>query len=286
MENLFNAAALDGGYYNTAALDGGSYNDAALEGGSMTYDDAAVIGGFALAELASASVPPSVGEMTEFGYKTLKSLPPTVRDTIAKMFKPLDVQKKYQIYSALAMLYLLDSLKAISIAPEIDVASRKLARQRWILLQQRLQKSTKEYLNIYTRLLRYIHIPHHGPRVTKAMCNRWRASINNRSIPWGRSKAYHALPPGLSTRKYNVTSWTTPAEIPSVRVSKKEAAAAAKKRTAKKSTGTPAAKKRRVGISDSLWTFGKMTSDTPLLPDLIDDIPPPPSYTAPPPPST
>lgn len=276
MENLFNAAALDGGYYNTAALDGGSYNDAALEGGSVIYDDAAVIGGFALAELASAPNPPSMGQTANFGYKTLKSLPPTVRDTIAKMFHPLTDEKKYQIYIAIAMLYLLDSLKAISVAPELDVAARNLARQRWILVQKKLQQCSEKFLNVYARLLRYIHIPHHGPRVTKAMYNRWRASINNRSIPWGRSRAYHALPPGLSTRKYNVTSWSTPANIPSVRVSKKEAAAA-KKRKATKSSGAPAAKKKRVGNSDALWTFDEDASDKPLISGLTDDyIPPPP----------
>ena len=202
MQRLFNAAALEGGYYNTAALEGGAYNTAALVGGSDLYDDAAVIGGFALASLASADSPPSAPELINFGQKTLLSLPPTVRDTIAKMFDPKTTSDKQNIYAALALLYLLDSLKAISVAPELDLATRKMARQRWVITQKYLQGLSAEIRTIYTRLLRYIHIPHHCPRACKRMRDRWIASINNRSRPWGRSAAYHGLPQMPSTKKY------------------------------------------------------------------------------------
>ena len=69
MQRLFNAAALEGGYYNTAALEGGAYNTAALVGGSDLYDDAAVIGGFALASLASEDSPPTASEFSDFGFR-------------------------------------------------------------------------------------------------------------------------------------------------------------------------------------------------------------------------
>lgn len=206
MQRLFNAAALEGGYYNTAALEGGAYNTAALVGGSDLYDDAAVIGGFALASLASADSPPSASELINFGQQTLLSLPPTVRDTIAKMFNPQSDSAKQKIYAALALLYLLDSLKAITIAPELDLATRKMARQRWVLTQRYLQSLNPEIRTIYTRLLRYIHIPHHCPRACKRMRDRWISTINNRTRPWGRSAAYHGLPQMPSTKKYDAAA--------------------------------------------------------------------------------
>ena len=253
MQKLFNAAALEGGYYNTAALEGGAYNTAALVGGSDLYDDAAVIGGFALATLATKDTAPTASELAAFGHQTLASLPPTVRDTIAKMFDPKTDKQKVEIYSALALLYLLDSLKAISIAPEIDIQARNMARQRWVIVQNFLQNSvTDDIRHVYARLLRYIHIPHQCPRATKAMRNRWLAAINNRTRPWGRSKAFHALPPGLSTKKYTGLSWTTPSDaIPSVRPIK---AKGGKKRSTKRKTAAkPPAKKPRPGAYDSVW---------------------------------
>lgn len=249
MQNLFNAAALNGGYYNTAALDGGMYNTAALEGGSELYDEAAVVGGFALAELANAETAPGDEALEEFGRKTLLTLPPTVRDTIAKMFNPRTDEAKKQIYYGMALLYVLDSLKAISIAPEMDIPARNLARQRWIIMQKKLQSSSTDQKHAYTRLLRYIHIPHHSPRACKCMRDRWLRSVNNRNLKWGRSRAFHALPHGLSTVKYGKDdlSWTDfSSDIPSVRKRR------GKKRSAKTSE-TPPSKKRKSGRYDEVW---------------------------------
>lgn len=211
MQNLFNAAALEGGFYNTAALEGGMYNTAALEGGSELYDDAAVIGGFALSSLATSNSPPTIRQLVDFGQKTLVSLPPTVRDTISKMFNPKTQSDKRNIYAAIALLYLLDSLKAITIAPELDLAARQMARQRWILTQRYLQSWPAEMRHIYTRLLRYIHIPHHCPRSCKRMRDRWIASIDNRNRAWGRSTAYKGFSSMPSAKTYPSTAtWSGP----------------------------------------------------------------------------
>ena len=211
MPKLFNAAALEGGYYNTAALEGGAYNTAALVGGSDFYNDAAIIGGFALATLATADAPPDTKELIAFGAKTMASLPPSVRDTIGKMFAPTNETQKMKIYAALALLYLLDSLKAISIAPEMDLAARNMARQRWVITQRYLQGLSQDVRTIYNRLLRYIHIPHHCPRSCKCMRDRWMSVINSRSRAWGRSSALRALPQMPSTKKYNASpEWNGP----------------------------------------------------------------------------
>lgn len=242
MQKLFNAAALEGGYYNTAALEGGAYNTAALVGGgSDFYDDAAVIGGFALATLATADAPPSTKDLINFGAKTLASLPPTVRDTIAKMFAPKTETDKMKIYAALALLYLLDSLKAISIAPEMDLPARNMARQRWVIVQRYLQSLSEEVRRIYNRLLRYIHIPHHCPRSCKCMRDRWLSVINSRSRNWGRSSALRALPPMPSTVKYNTSpSWSGPYVGPPTRTK-----TTATKRTRATKKRAPAAKRPR-----------------------------------------
>lgn len=202
MQRLFNAASLEGGYFNTAAVDGGAYNTAALEGGSELYDDAAVLGGFALSKLATSDTIPSTQDLINVGYTTLSSLPPTVRDTIAKMFSPQTEFDKKKIYIAIALLYLLDSLKAMAIAPEIDLKERNMARQRWIITQRYLQSLTDDIKKVYNRLLRYIHIPHHCPRNCRRMRDRWMSVINSRTRPWGRSSALRALPTMPSTKKY------------------------------------------------------------------------------------
>lgn len=246
MQRLFNAAALEGGYYNTAALEGGDYNTAALVGGSEFYDDAAVIGGFALAELASGDSQPGAGDLIKFGYRTMKSLPVTVQDTIQKMFQPASDDAKKKIYGALALLYVLDSLKAISIAPELDLEVRKMARQRWVLMQRYLQGLSDEMRTIYTRLLRYIHIPHHGPRACKRMKDRWLSTINSRNRAWGRSRAYGALPQMPSTVKYATdASWKGPYVGPPV---------TGKKRTRSATKKAPAKKKARTTTHYTGWT--------------------------------
>lgn len=241
MQNLFNAAALEGGYYNTAALEGGMYNGAALLGGGPVYNNAAIIGGFALAKLATSETEPSPKEMIKFGAEVLKSLPPTVRDTIAKMFNPKTDTEFKRIYGCLALLYLLDSLKAISIAPEMDLTSRNMARQRWVLTQRYLQQLSDDDKHVYNRLLRYIHIPHYGPKACKAMRDRWLNAINNRSRPWGRSKAFHALPHMTPTTRWATTeqlNWDSAysAPTPYPRAGKKAKAKKRKAKSSKKST--------------------------------------------------
>ncbi len=218
MQRLFNVAALEGGYYNTAALDGGAYNTAALEGGSDLYDDAALVGGFALASLATADAPPSDRQLIDFGSQTMNSLPPTVRDTIAKIFQPKTNEAKMQIYAGLAMLYLLDSLKALSVAPEVDFSVRKMARQRWVIMQRYLHTLSREIQSAYNRLLRYMHIPYHGPLSRKRMAQHWLRSLNNRSNPWGHSSVHLAFPRMPSARAYPANpSWTGPYVGPPVR---------------------------------------------------------------------
>lgn len=222
MQKLFNAAALEGGYYNTAALEGGAYNEAALVGGSDIYNDAAIIGGFALAELATSDTPPTLPELSMFGIKTFRSLPPTVRDTIYKMFNPKTEEEQLIMYGALALLYLLDSLKALSIAPEVDLPTRNLARQRWAIAQHVLQAASPRLRRTYNRLLRYIHIPHSAPRSCQYMKKKWLAAINSRTRPWGRSSAWRALPRMPSTTGYdpNVT-WEGPYIAPEPTPSRK-----------------------------------------------------------------
>lgn len=259
MQNLFNAAALNGGYYNTAALDGGMYNTAALEGGlyntaaleggSELYDEAAVVGGFALAKLATSDSAPNEQDLVQFGYETLKTLPPSVRDTIAKMFDPKSKEDLRRIYIGMALLYLLDSLKAISIAPEMDITAKNIARQRWLIVKAYLQRQPEDQQRAYIRLLRYIHIPHHSPRACKSMRDRWLNSVNNRNLQWGRSRAYHALPRGLSTVKYGKPGleWNQlDKDIPSVRKRK------GKKRSAKTSAAS-SPKKNKPGRYDERW---------------------------------
>lgn len=253
MQRLFNAASLEGGYFNTAAVDGGAYNTAALEGGSDLYDDAAVLGGFALSQLARSDTYPTTRELINVGYTTLSSLPPTVRDTIAKMFSPQTDLDKKNIYMAISLLYLLDSLKAIAVAPEINLTERNMARQRWVLMQRFLQSLSTDIKTIYNRLLRYIHIPHHCPRNCKRMRDRWMSVINSRTRPWGRSSALRALPSMPSTKKYDPNpTWSGPyLGPPAPTVVRKRG------RSKTKSKSSPAAKKPRApkytGWTEPTW---------------------------------
>lgn len=202
MEELFRTAS---------SLTGGATFAAAEFAPDDTYTDAAVIGGFALATLAASEVMPTPQQIVSFGAKTMASLPPTVRDTIYKMFMPATANDRSKIYAALALLYLLDSLKAITIAPEIETVTKQMARQRWVIMQRYLQSLPDEIRHIYTRLLRLIHLPHHCPRSCCMMKRRWLAAINNRSRPWGRSTSLRALPHQPSTKSYAAdATWNGP----------------------------------------------------------------------------
>lgn len=274
MQRLFNIAALEGGYYNTAALDGGAYNTAALEGGSELYDDAALIGGFALASLATADAPPSDRQLINFGSQTMNSLPPTVRDTIAKIFQPKTEQAKMQIYAALAMLYLLDSLKALSVAPEMDFDIRRMARQRWVIMQRYLQSLSGEIRTAYNRLLRYLHIPYHGSLSRKRMAQHWMKSLNNRTNPWGHSSVHLAFPHMPSTRKFpKDISWQGPYSGPNVKDVIAKTSGKKRKKPSKKSYKRPASYS---GWADpSSWDISTVMGP-----------PPPPKTPAPAPPKT
>ena len=196
------------------------FNAAAINGGS--YNDAAVLGGWVLARDATKkrTGPLTSADLRATGQKVWNHYPKKTQDNLLAWadanWKKIGVasaeKAKKSIVPAIGLLYIMDSLRAMTQSPNVTEHAKKLARQRWLMGHKSLMsQSDSPTMKVYRAIKPKIHLAVKKSELTPTNVAAWKKAINAKRTKWGKpSQSYSQLPriaPGGMKRLHFPDGW-------------------------------------------------------------------------------